>query len=318
MRNRFSFLVICFLSAVQSYVIDSSVLLYGSSYFGSKPSLEGKQHRRFAASLRISALKCSYFNPKLPQHWGSKGPLHLINSHLYKSSTVKTITSIKSKARSFGDLVRNEARMLQSWLENLYEMVDYEAALSRAGVNFDGEIDDMESDIPVDAVAENPLRSSSEEVDNVLSSETHICEGKEGETTYGEMDLAFFVALLRRINPSPGLKFVDLGSGRGQLVLAAAKMFPWQLCTGIEIMPEVFEIGQGALEVACSMQPPISDCQFFKADIYNFTLPLQEADIVFAYATCFTTSDGCTLSKLSRVLADNVRKGSTIITVNKR
>ena len=83
-------------------------------------------------------------------------------------------------------------------------------------------------------------------------------------------------------------------------------------------MPEVFEIGQGALEVAQKSGSSISPCEFFNADIYKFTEPLADADVVFAYATCFPTSDGETLSRLSQILAEHVRRDSIIITVNKR
>ena len=222
---------------------------------------------------------------------------------------------IKNTAKSFGNAVRDEAELLQIWLENLYEAVDYEAALERAGIDFDSEFDRADEEL---GVTINDKQGESSTWTENGNEEAGQCEGKEGELTYGEMDLSFFVALLRRLNPARGARFVDLGSGRGQLVLAAAKMYPWDLCTGIEIMPEVYEIGQGALAVARASQANISRCEFFKADIYNFTQPLARADVVFAYATCFPTSDGRTLARLSRVLADNLRDGATVITVNKR
>lgn len=45
---------------------------------------------------------------------------------------------------------------------------------------------------------------------------------------------------------------------------------------------------------------------------------LADADVVFAYATCFVTSDGMTLTRLSASLADTLRPGCRLITVNKR
>eukprot|EP00960_Hanusia_phi_P003165 93719-Hanusia_phi.AAC.5 len=46
------------------------------------------------------------------------------------------------------------------------------------------------------------------------------------------MDLAFFVALLRKmkLKVRPDGKFFDVGCGRGQLVLTAAKMGVRRLC----------------------------------------------------------------------------------------
>jgi hypothetical protein len=227
------------------------------------------------------------------------------DSHVPSACTVNSLSSRPmEESKSFGETVRADTISAQTWLEDLYEAVDYDAALTRAEANIEDE------DIPT-ANNENGATSH-------LATDDELCEGQEGELTYGEMDLSFFIALLRRLNPPRNSKFVDLGSGRGQLVLAAAKLVPWNLCTGIEIMPEVFEIGQGALEVAKSSGISISPCEFYNADIYKFTKPLQDADIVFAYATCFPTSDGETLSRLSQVLADHVRRDATIITVNKR
>jgi hypothetical protein len=229
-------------------------------------------------------------------------------SRISSAFTVSRLSSKPIKSKNFGETVRADSMLVQTWLENLYEAVDYDAALTRAGVN-------MEDDGPIGDDIENEVDA---DLKTPESPDDEMCEGQEGELTYGEMDLSFFIALLRRLNPPPHSKFVDLGSGRGQLVLAAAKLFPWKLCTGIEIMPEVFEIGQGALDVARKSGNSISPCEFFNADIYKFTEPLADANVVFAYATCFPTSDGETLSRLSQTLAENVRRDSIIITVNKR
>jgi hypothetical protein len=216
-----------------------------------------------------------------------------------------------SKGTEFVKSVKVEANQIQCWLENVYESVDYAAALKRAGIVDDWS--DEQDDSGSDTEGEHYEQDIWSETDN-----SEVCEGKEGELTYGEMDLTFFVALINRLDPSEGSRFVDLGSGRGQLVLAAAKLRPWKLCTGIEIEPEVFEIGQGALDIAQQGDDPISPCKFVFGDIYNTTNPLFDADLVFAYATCFATSDGNVLSRLSKVLSENLKPECTVITVNKR
>ena len=42
------------------------------------------------------------------------------------------------------------------------------------------------------------------------------------ELIYGEFSLALFCALLDKLAPCQTMSFIDVGSGRGQLVLAAA------------------------------------------------------------------------------------------------
>jgi hypothetical protein len=115
------------------------------------------------------------------------------------------------------------ADKLQVWLEDVYMEVDYEKALDAA---------DLEQD--------------------------PVFEGDDGgaeldEFTYGEMDLSFFLAIMRHLDPPSSAKFLDIGCGRGQLCLAAARARPWAACRGLEIIPEVLHIGRGAIEVC--LQP---------------------------------------------------------------
>eukprot|EP00961_Rhodomonas_salina_P140678 1892976-Rhodomonas_salina.3 len=49
------------------------------------------------------------------------------------------------------------------------------------------------------------------------------------------MDLRFFLALMAEVEPAEPATFVDVGSGRGQLVLAAAREGKWKRCVGVEI-----------------------------------------------------------------------------------
>jgi hypothetical protein len=273
------------------------------SFSSGVPKIAGTESSLFIASARPGVTK--NLNQMKLRHRSSFFGSGI--SRLSSALTMNQLSSKPIKSKSFGETVRADTKSVQTWLEDLYEAVDYDAALTRAGVI-------MEEDSPVEDDADIEV----DEVSNIASTDHAMCEGQEGELTYGEMDLSFFIALLRRLNPSSHSKFVDLGSGRGQLVLAAAKLFPWSLCTGIEIMPEVFEIGQGALEVAQKSGNYLSPCEFFNADIYNFTEPLVDANVVFAYATCFPTSDGETLSRLSQILTEHVRRDSIIITVNKR
>jgi hypothetical protein len=265
-----------------------------------------------------------------------------------------------SSTQDGGALMEKAARKVQVWLEDVYEAVDYEAALIRAGVldpedlvteesegAAEGETHDAGAVVGAEDAAargeldENIKRLSDSEylpmeldmtIDNLSdeASSGEICEGKEGELTYGEMDLAFFLSILKYLGPPNGRKFVDVGCGRGQLVLAAGVLGGWSSCEGIEIMPDLLEIGRGALDVVrgplCPEVPRVGkggadgflNCRLHLGDMYEDTEPLRDADVVLAYATCFATDDGETLTKLSKVFASSCKSGSTVVTVNKR
>jgi hypothetical protein len=139
-------------------------------------------------------------------------------------------------------MIQKAADKVQQWLEHVYESVDYEAALIRAGVldpndlhqeeQQDEQFDDAEEGQVMevnaseysegDALAQITDTSylpmdTDLTIDNLAhSSESQssggICEGKEGELTYGEMDLTFFLSILKYLGPPQGRKFVDVGS----------------------------------------------------------------------------------------------------------
>ena len=291
--------------------------------------------------------------------------------------------------------MQKAAGRVQRWLEEVYESVDYEAALVRAGAlsemdllnpcegqgqaeaDWDGDegegvlatssvqfgkvedpvflpmememtidgidresVDGISMDSPQFDIVEDPLFLPMEMEMTIdgMSDDSHssssddmgaISEGKDGELTYGEMDLELFLAVLKYLGPPQRRKFIDIGCGRGQLVLTAA-LIGWRRCEGIEIMPDVLEIGRGALDVLrgnLAPTPPtigaggaagFDGCQLHLGDMYVDTAHIKDADVVFVYATCFATEDGETLGRLSRVFAEHVRTGTTIVTVNKR
>ena len=53
---------------------------------------------------------------------------------------------------------------------------------------------------------------------------------------YGEVDYSSFYRVLRKINPSPGGIFYDLGSGTGKAVFAARLTQDFSRCAGVEIL----------------------------------------------------------------------------------
>ena len=259
---------------------------------------------------------------------GSRGPLLLRASG--RSGT-------DGPCASGRETMERAAAKVQVWLEDVYESVDYEAALIRAGVidpNTVLHVEDGSSPLEdLEAVLDSSYLPMEHDmtIDHLDSSSSGgVCEGKEGELTYGEMDLVFFLEILKYIGPPNGRKFVDVGCGRGQLVITAALVGGWGRCEGIEIMADVIEIGNGALEVvggpSCPTLPRIgksgsdgfNHVRLHQGDMYLDTQPLSDADVVFAYATCFATEDGEVLSRLSKVFAASIKSGATIITINKR
>lgn len=253
----------------------------------------------------------------------------------------------QAKGGADREVMEKAAAKVQVWLEDVYEAIDYEAALIRAGVldpsnilsnegadAADGEMAEVSSLEDLDSMSDFSYLPMEQDmtIDHLGSGSNSggICEGKEGELTYGEMDLAFFLSILKYVGPPNGRKFVDVGCGRGQLVLAAALVGGWGCCEGIEIMSDVLEIGNGALEVvrgpSCPPFPRLgkggSDgfdhVKLHQGDMYVETATLRDADVIMAYATCFATEDGEVLGKLSKVFASATKPGATVITVNKR
>ena len=144
---------------------------------------------------------------------------------------------------------------------------------------------------------------------------------------YGEFDLAAFFTLLDLATPTPADRFVDLGSGCGRLVLAAALRYDWEGgCTGIEILADMHELAMTSharlTEQAAELGVPLARCTLLHASVDDALPTALLADpptsaVVFVYATCWPSS-GPYLSELSALLGDNLPAGSRVVTVDKR
>ena len=72
-------------------------------------------------------------------------------------------------------------------------------------------------------------------------------DGKE--FTYGEVTFPSFIPLIEFVSPQPGEVLYDLGCGSGRPMIIAAMAFPQlQACIGIELMPQVFELGHQVVQ----------------------------------------------------------------------
>jgi len=148
------------------------------------------------------------------------------------------------------------------------------------------------------------------------------------ELTYGEFDLAFFYRLLRAAHPEPGEYFVDIGSGVGRLVVAAALVHDWRFAAGIEILEELHGLGartHGRLLAEAGGDDGVwlAPCRFLCQEA-EVALPQLAPEgsaggrgVAFVYATCWP-SVGPYLAELSRSLAATLPSGSRVITIDKQ
>jgi len=140
--------------------------------------------------------------------------------------------------------------------------------------------------------------------------------------TYGEFDIDFFDRILGKTLPSPGDTFVDIGSGAGRLVVAAALLHSriWRNCHGVEISLPLHEVAIAARvafsEIEKITQPPIAPCQYTLSDfaIGDGLDAIRSADVVFSYAVTWNNDDSH--RRLIRTLAQELRDGTRVISID--
>lgn len=158
----------------------------------------------------------------------------------------------------------------------------------------------------------------------------------EGDLTYGELTVDSLRELLHHHLPAvqngarrthgggggghPGRrKFVDLGSGSGRVVLAAALLGDFDEVLGVEIDPLRDACAQRALE-AFDAHPhrglsPATAVRFERGDATDPDTVARwcDADVVFVCCTCFT--DG--LLRRLAAAATHLRAGALVVTTTK-
>lgn len=157
-------------------------------------------------------------------------------------------------------------------------------------------------------------------------------EREHGALTYGEFDVAFFAATLRRaeeyvLSHVRGLStsdvvFCDLGSGCGRLVLSAALLRPnWKRYEGIELLSDLHQRARDAhnlsIRMGSSFSPSprgvtgdgdggvrernrgaLSACRFTNTDMCSDEARrvLSDCHVVFCYSTALPVSTACAYS----------------------
>jgi len=148
---------------------------------------------------------------------------------------------------------------------------------------------------------------------------------RTAELTYGEFDLHFFFALLRVTEPRPHESFVDIGSGCGRLVLAAAIAYEWELAAGIEVLADLHALAEDAhARLAAASEDigvALAPCVHVCGEVSDALPPLLErcpsTSVAFIYATCWPSA-GPYLTELSLSLAASLKTGSRVVTVDKQ
>lgn len=129
---------------------------------------------------------------------------------------------------------------------------------------------------------------------------------------YGEVREDGFLAALQWCDPRPGETFIDLGSGTGKAVLAAAATIALKSATGVEIVRELHE---AALKAAGQCQSigglPTSEVRFHCTDALAFAW--QEHDLVFCSLTCFTEEQ----AEVVRRGAEQLHKGARLLVTSR-
>lgn len=72
----------------------------------------------------------------------------------------------------------------------------------------------------------------------------HTKATAELDLTYGDVGFDCIARIIEAVSPRPGSCFVDLGSGVGRGVLAAAVLFPFATCVGVELLSDLHEAAQ--------------------------------------------------------------------------
>ena len=111
---------------------------------------------------------------------------------------------------------------------------------------------------------------------------------------YGEVSISSFAAALAWVRPQPGETFVDVGSGVGKAVLAAALLHPLEAAIGIEILDDLHDAAERALAAARRPRAPCGPLAARRVELRRadaLAPPVawaDDADVVFCTTTCFT------------------------------
>lgn len=159
-------------------------------------------------------------------------------------------------------------------------------------------------------------------------------ESPPQEYVYGEFDFYFFAQLMDRAlkhyhendiagdnasssSTTSGIDwsdkvFVDMGSGTGRLVLAAAALHPnLQECKGIEVLPSLHE--QAKQKLASSSLDDVAPVEFVCGSFDDPYTYLGNADCIFVFSTAMPTE---VTNSLANAIGRQCRPGTIVISTD--
>jgi len=137
---------------------------------------------------------------------------------------------------------------------------------------------------------------------------------------YGELGLDALVTILDAVGVREGDTLLDVGSGDGMLVAAAAALYPLRTVYGIEIMPSMHQRAikyTQQVEQLASVSPMCLAC----GDIYNMDATVskmvQDSYLVVCFATTWSRGiPGRKLHRLSEALASKLPEKAKVVIVD--
>ena len=146
------------------------------------------------------------------------------------------------------------------------------------------------------------------------------------DLTYGEIDIHLIDTALRRARVNDAHHLVDIGSGYGRALLAAALLFPHlDKLTGIELLGPLH---RGSIEYERLLRYSGGDnkinedvdiswvCDDYRGEKAQSVL--QTADLALCFATTWGDPSRLKVTELSRKLANNMAQGSRAVIVDKQ
>jgi len=140
------------------------------------------------------------------------------------------------------------------------------------------------------------------------------------EFTYGEIEILYFLPLLKLASKSEGGVFWDLGSGTGKAMIAAALGYNnFSKICGVELLEGLFKTSQKMIEsykeIAISKKFEISkeklDNLFYLVQADMTKIDWSNADLIYAASICFPDELIKALIEKGKML----KKGTRIITL---
>eukprot|EP00981_Chlorochromonas_danica_P012991 scaffold5636_cov159-Ochromonas_danica.AAC.12 len=140
---------------------------------------------------------------------------------------------------------------------------------------------------------------------------------EEKSLIYGEVEFSSFYRVLRKINPSAGQIFYDLGSGTGKALFVARLTQDFSKCIGIEILHSLHCQAERIVRRYQEQVAPLlslgtsSYAHAYEGSFLDFDW--SDGDLVFANSTCFGDD---LMGSLSRQ-AEKLRPGAIVVTFTK-